>query len=146
MSSRSRPPSIETTSLLSDAPPSYHSTDDVSQPPTPRSESAVMPTPKYSNADMFWMLAGLWAGVFLGAFDGAWSMPTYRLLTISRFTRHCRGYPFDPNWKRVQCFKSSLVHRHIVPAIGLLLHAPLWCVLPGWFHVSKFNNLCLQAA
>ncbi|KAH6915245.1 vacuolar amino acid permease [Coprinopsis sp. MPI-PUGE-AT-0042] len=70
MSSRSRPPSIETTSLLSDPPPSYRSTDDVSQPATPRSEDVVIATPKYSNADMYWMLAGLWAGVFLGAFDG----------------------------------------------------------------------------
>jgi hypothetical protein len=68
-----RPSSIETRSLLEEAPPSYHSTDDVSTPPSSPTEELVPPLPpanKVSNPDLAWMLAGLWSGVLLGAFDG----------------------------------------------------------------------------
>lgn len=73
-----RPSSIETRSLLEEAPPSYHSTDDVSNPPSSPTEELFPPHPpvdKVSNTDLAWMLAGLWSGVLLGAFDG--THPTF---------------------------------------------------------------------
>lgn len=61
----------ETTSLLEDAPPSYRSTDDVDAT-FPESEVDVNPQPlnKFSRQDTYWILAGLWSAVLLGAFDG----------------------------------------------------------------------------
>lgn len=70
MSAGARRPSIETRSLLEDAPPSYHSTDDVSTSPVEDYDPPSPPVNVFSSADMAWMLAGLWAGVLLGAFDG----------------------------------------------------------------------------
>ncbi|XP_006460176.1 hypothetical protein AGABI2DRAFT_202979 [Agaricus bisporus var. bisporus H97] len=70
--STSRSVSIsETTSLLEDAPPSYRSTDDVDAT-FPESEVDVNPQPlnKFSRQDTYWILAGLWSAVLLGAFDG----------------------------------------------------------------------------
>ena len=57
--------SSETRSLLEERPPSYHSTDDVNIPPP-----QIDPINKFSRADTIWILAGLWSGVLLGAFDG----------------------------------------------------------------------------
>ncbi|CAA7259524.1 unnamed protein product [Cyclocybe aegerita] len=72
MSVERRSPSIETRSLLNERPPSYHSTDDVNR--TPRSPSISAPDPppinQFSRGDICWILAGLWSGVLLGAFDG----------------------------------------------------------------------------
>ncbi|KAH9482854.1 Multidrug resistance protein fnx1 [Psilocybe cubensis] len=68
-----RPPSLETSSLLQERPPSYHSTDDVNSLASPTySEREPDPTPvnQFSKADKCWILAGLWSGVLLGAFDG----------------------------------------------------------------------------
>lgn len=52
-------------------PESYHSVDsDDTQPPEPEPAD---PSAKnnVSRADLFWVLAGLWSAVFLGALDGA---------------------------------------------------------------------------
>ncbi|KAF9057745.1 vacuolar amino acid permease [Panaeolus papilionaceus] len=70
-----RPSSLETSSLLGEAPPSYNATDDVNcPPPSPTStiseETSSPPLNKFSKAHICWMLVGLWSGVFLGAFDG----------------------------------------------------------------------------
>ncbi|KJA30117.1 hypothetical protein HYPSUDRAFT_125912, partial [Hypholoma sublateritium FD-334 SS-4] len=59
-------PPVETRSLLSERPPSYHSTDDVN---TPASPQAPAPT-KFSPGQVRWILVGLWSAVLLGAFDG----------------------------------------------------------------------------
>lgn len=58
-----RSPSTESTRLLEDSPPSYHSIDDSDDEP-------ITPPSKYSRSDIIWILAGLWSAVFLGAFDG----------------------------------------------------------------------------
>ena len=57
--------SSDTRSLLEERPPSYHSTDDVNNVPPP-----IDAINKFSRADTIWILAGLWSGVLLGAFDG----------------------------------------------------------------------------
>lgn len=71
MSVERRPSSVETSSLLEEAPPSYRSVDDVNDgiSSTDYNENAP-PINQFSRADIFWILAGLWSGVFLGAFDG----------------------------------------------------------------------------
>ncbi|KAF8803697.1 vacuolar amino acid permease [Phlegmacium glaucopus] len=63
---RRNSPSLETRSLLDERPPSYHSTDDVNDSPPPLPDVVN----KFSRADTCWILAGLWSGVLLGAFDG----------------------------------------------------------------------------
>ncbi|KDR83544.1 hypothetical protein GALMADRAFT_54931 [Galerina marginata CBS 339.88] len=67
---RRPPPVLETSSLLTERPPSYHSTDDVNGPPSPTFSESLPPVNKFSRADICWILAGLWSGVLLGAFDG----------------------------------------------------------------------------
>lgn len=67
--------SSETTSLLAERPPSYHSTNDVntSPPPSPTNTEPNVPPPPlnhFSRSDVRWILAGLWSAVLLGAFDG----------------------------------------------------------------------------
>lgn len=97
----SRPPPLETRSLLEDTPPSYHSTDDVSSSPVEDEPPPFPPVHVFSRADLAWMLAGLWAGVLLGAFDG---MCPYRLDVTQRPTdiyRNCGRNPFDAHWERV---------------------------------------------
>ncbi|KAK2466351.1 hypothetical protein APHAL10511_001993 [Amanita phalloides] len=66
--SPSRRLSADRSSLLDEAPPSYHSIDDVDE----RSGQAdgVAPINRFSKTDLCWILAGLWSGVLLGAFDG----------------------------------------------------------------------------
>ncbi|KAF9469059.1 vacuolar amino acid permease [Collybia nuda] len=68
MASDRRPSSSETRSLLEEAPPSYHSTDDVDVTSSPTEDTP--PLNKFSRADINWILAGLWSSVLLGAFDG----------------------------------------------------------------------------
>ncbi|KAF8974403.1 vacuolar amino acid permease [Flammula alnicola] len=73
MSVERRPSSIETSSLLAERPPSYHSTDDVNpSPPSPTNSEPddAPPINNFSKTDIRWILAGLWSAVFLGAFDG----------------------------------------------------------------------------
>lgn len=60
----------ETRPLLEEAPPSYQSTNDVDVASVTTLGDA-QPLNKFSRADINWILAGLWSGVFLGAFDGA---------------------------------------------------------------------------
>lgn len=60
----------ETRSLLEGAPPSYHTINDVDEAIVPPDLADVPPINKFSKADIYWILAGLWSGVLLGAFDG----------------------------------------------------------------------------
>ncbi|KAG6833743.1 hypothetical protein H0H87_001175 [Tephrocybe sp. NHM501043] len=66
--------SDETRPLLEEAPPSYCATNDVDDTASASvaSESPVdeHAMSKFSRADTIWILAGLWSGVLLGAFDG----------------------------------------------------------------------------
>lgn len=83
-----RPSSLETSSLLGEAPPSYNATDDVNcPPPSPTStiseETSSPPLNKFSKAHICWMLVGLWSGVFLGAFDGVF--PSLHLPSKGKF-------------------------------------------------------------
>lgn len=94
MSVERRPPSLESNSLLVERPPSYHSTDDVNGPPSPTySEPGPPPINEFSKADVCWILAGLWSGVLLGAFDGK---------DIDQFVK---GNP--PNSIRYRCCNSA---------------------------------------
>ncbi|RDB22561.1 Multidrug resistance protein fnx1 [Hypsizygus marmoreus] len=70
MHSDRRSSSLETRPLLEEAPPSYNSTDDVNDTPPEPSPEDTRPLNKLSRADINWILAGLWSGVLLGAFDG----------------------------------------------------------------------------
>ncbi|KAF8897363.1 vacuolar amino acid permease [Infundibulicybe gibba] len=66
-----RPSSPETRPLLEEAPPSYHSIDDVDEVGSHTgSDVDIPPLNKFSRADICWILAGLWSSVLLGAFDG----------------------------------------------------------------------------
>lgn len=49
---------------------SYNATDDLSRLLPPPAPAQLEPLAKQTKADLCWMLAGLWAGVCLGAFDG----------------------------------------------------------------------------
>lgn len=61
----------ESSSLLEEAPSSYHSVDDVDERITQnRQADGVAPVNRFSKTDIYWILAGLWSGVLLGAFDG----------------------------------------------------------------------------
>ena len=68
-----RSPSSLTRPLLEEAPPSYHSIDDLDDRiPSPiESESEPFVLNKFSRAETCWILAGLWSAVFLGALDGS---------------------------------------------------------------------------
>lgn len=66
----------ETTSLLEESPPSYYSTDDVDEAvPEPEADLDPQPLNKFSRRDTYWILAGLWSAVLLGAFDGEFTSP-----------------------------------------------------------------------
>lgn len=71
--------SSDTRTLLEERPPSYHSTDDVNNPPPPPIDAIN----KFSRADTCWILAGLWTGVLLGAFDGTHGACLSKNLTIN---------------------------------------------------------------
>ena len=70
MSLNHKPPVLDARPLLHERPVSYHSTDDVNPAsptiPVERAQSVN----DLSKSDLCWILAGLWSGVFLGAFDG----------------------------------------------------------------------------
>ncbi|KAF9452050.1 vacuolar amino acid permease [Macrolepiota fuliginosa MF-IS2] len=71
MSTSRRASMSETTSLLEEAPPSYYSTDDVDEAVTePQVDLDPQPLNNFSRRDTYWILAGLWSAVLLGAFDG----------------------------------------------------------------------------
>lgn len=76
MSVEQRTSSLETSSLLAERPPSYHSTDDVNAgtPSSPTNTEPDVPPPPplnhFSRSDVRWILTGLWSAVLLGAFDG----------------------------------------------------------------------------
>ncbi|KAL0949623.1 hypothetical protein HGRIS_009668 [Hohenbuehelia grisea] len=60
----------EETRLLVDSPPSYHTLDDDFDEPISPTDLYPPQTTKFSQADICWILAGLWSAVFLGALDG----------------------------------------------------------------------------
>jgi hypothetical protein len=65
----------ETTSLIEQSPPSYHTTDDVDEAvQEPEADSDPQPLNQFSRRDTYWILAGLWSAVLLGAFDGEHSL------------------------------------------------------------------------
>lgn len=71
MSTSRRASVSETTSLLEESPPSYHTADDVDEAiPEPEADSDPQPLNQFSRRDICWILAGLWSAVLLGAFDG----------------------------------------------------------------------------
>jgi len=84
----------ETTSLLEESPPSYHSIDDIDEEASePEAYSDPQPLNVFSKWDTFWILAGLWSVVLLGAFDGK-CKSTYFYSSNSescqeRSLRHC---------------------------------------------------------
>ncbi|KAJ3566016.1 hypothetical protein NP233_g7272 [Leucocoprinus birnbaumii] len=105
MSTSRRASVSETTSLLEDSPPSYHSTDDVDEAvPEPEADSDPQPLNVFSRRDTCWILAGLWSAVLLGAFDGK---------------NGCR-YVADAHWKRVQSFKPIVIYRDFILIIRRL--------------------------
>jgi len=57
--------SPDTRSLLQGVPRSYDAVNDEQN-----AHTETPPVNKFSRADTFLILAGLWSGVFLGAFDG----------------------------------------------------------------------------
>ena len=61
----------ESSSLLEDAPSSYHSVNEVDESTTQnRQADGVTTVNQFSKTELYWILAGLWSGVLLGAFDG----------------------------------------------------------------------------
>lgn len=56
--------------LLREVPESYNAVDD-DGPVTPTNHTHVN---KISRADIIWILAGVWSSLFLGAFDGWFSV------------------------------------------------------------------------
>lgn len=71
MSTSRRASVSETTSLLEESPPSYHTANDVDEAiPEPEADSDPQPLNQFSRRDICWILAGLWSAVLLGAFDG----------------------------------------------------------------------------
>ncbi|KAF5388036.1 hypothetical protein D9615_000232 [Tricholomella constricta] len=56
--------------LLEEAPPSYGATDGLDDAASESSPDEQQAMSKFSRADIIWILAGLWSGVLLGAFDG----------------------------------------------------------------------------
>ncbi|KAF8076211.1 vacuolar amino acid permease [Lyophyllum atratum] len=70
MHSNRRSSSDETRPLLEEATPSYSATNDVDDAASesPPDDQQVMS--KFTRGDVIWILAGLWSGVLLGAFDG----------------------------------------------------------------------------
>src|SRR6266478_1840492 len=61
----------EASSLLEDAQPLYHSAGTAEEASTSGERgNGAPPTNSSSRTDLYWILAGLWSGVLLGAFDG----------------------------------------------------------------------------
>lgn len=71
MSQTRRSSYTEASPLIEEAIPSYNSVDDASDALTPDERAdGVTPVNNFSKIDLCWILAGLWSGVLLGAFDG----------------------------------------------------------------------------
>jgi hypothetical protein len=118
--------SSETCSLLEETPPSYHSTNDVNNcsPPQP----PINAVNKFSRTDTCWILAGLWSGVLLGAFDGTLraACRTIKSLTTSR-NRRCHF--INANWERIQGVEPIFLYWYCILAIRMLFHTSLWSVV-----------------
>ena len=105
MSLNHRPPSLETRPLLSQRSNSYHSTDDVnSRTRVPTDTTA--PVNRSTRIDLVWILAGLWSGVLLGAFDGKHSdrFSEMAMCLNRRQNRDCRGNSANTDRERIQRF------------------------------------------
>ena len=90
MSPSRRPSLTEASSLLEDAPPLYHSAD-VAEGASTSGEhgNGAASINNFSRSDLRWILAGLWSGVLLGAFDGRafraqqkWILPRKSIGTV----------------------------------------------------------------
>lgn len=83
MSPTRRPSFTEDSSLLEDAPPLSYSAGTAEEASTSDERGNGAPsTNSLGRIDLYWVLAGLWSGVLLGAFDGRdiscmkkWSLP-----------------------------------------------------------------------
>ena len=103
MSLNHKPPVLDARPLLDERPISYHSTNDAHPSSPTNPVERAQPVDNLSKSDLCWILAGLWSGVLLGAFDGM----EHRfciLLAKLKNDRNGRGYPADTNWERIQCF------------------------------------------
>ena len=47
------------------------------------------------------------------------------VLTSFPIYRHCSGHLASTDWERLQKVQSSVIHRHFLSVVGLLLHSPL---------------------
>jgi len=128
MSVERRPSSVETSSLLEEAPPSYRSVDDVNDGISSTDYNENAPSiNQFSGADTFWILAGLWSGVFLGAFDGMFTVTWLNMLSsLQHLHRYSRCHTANAYRKRIQRVKSIVIHRDVLFVICLLFYAPLW--------------------
>jgi hypothetical protein len=126
MSVERRPSSsLETRSLLEERPPSYHSTDDVNNSPPPPLDVIN----KFSRADTCWILAGLWSGVLLGAFDGNASSLLDLLSNRSLRSRNRRRDFINTNRERIQSVKSIFLYRNCVLVICMLFYTAIWLAM-----------------
>ena len=106
MSLNHRPPSLETRPLLSQRSSCYHSTDDVNSRTRVPTDTTESTQPVNRRIDLAWILAGLWSGVLLGAFDGKHSdrFSEMAMCLTSRKNRDCRGNPTNTDRERIQRF------------------------------------------
>ena len=130
MSVERRPSSSsDTRTLLEERPPSYHSTDDVSNPPPP-----VDVTNKISRVDTCWILAGLWSGVLLGAFDGTLRTCLSKYLTAN--------YQQEPSLQLYYRQLGANLRRQINLPISVL-HICYPYVVSHLFMVSHVNHIVI---
>jgi hypothetical protein len=102
MSLNHKPPVLDARPLLDERPVSYHSTNDVNPASPTNPAERAQPVNNLSKSDLCWILAGLWSGVLLGAFDGMEHRISNELKL--KGNRNGRGYPADTNRERIQCF------------------------------------------
>ena len=122
--------SSDTRTLLEERPPSYHSTDDVNNPPPPPIDAIN----KFSRADTCWILAGLWSGVLLGAFDG-----TLRACLSKNLTAH---YQQEPSSQLYYHQLGANLRRQINLPISVL-HICYPYVVSHLFMVSHVNHIVI---
>jgi len=96
-----------------------------SREPNHAHQELTSPVNKYSTADIYWMLTGIWSGVFLGALD-SWFNLLYWILNwlnqrVCLWQRHHCSHSFGTYWRFFQQVQSILIHRHIISTVGLLL-------------------------
>ena len=121
--------SSDTRSLLEERPPSYHSTDDVNNLPPP-----IDAINKFSSADKIWILAGLWSGVLLGAFDG-----TFRACLSKNLTAHYQ----QERSSRLYYHQSVANLRHQISLPISVLHICYPYVVLHLFMVSHVNHIVI---